>query len=53
MNYPLDTGLNTKALCKWVPRMKGPLPERRISASDERVGTGQGGSLGQKITRLS
>lgn len=24
MNYPLDTGLNTKALCKWVPRMEGP-----------------------------
>lgn len=46
MNYPLDTGLNRKALCKWVPGMKGPLPKRRISAS------GKGAHLARALNTL-
>ena len=49
-NYPLDlcpTELNWKErlLCKWMPRVEAILPKMRISGSDERVGTRQGGSV--------
>lgn len=40
VNYALDTGLKERLLCKWITRMGGILPQRRISGSDERVGTG-------------
>lgn len=43
MNYPLEQA-EQKGTLQWVPRI---LPKRRISASGERVGTGQGDSLGQ------
>ena len=47
MNCPWDTRLQKRVLWKWIPRMKGLLLKRRISGSGERVGTGQGDSLGQ------